>query len=185
MYHWDELAAVAATDESVVTIEDRLLTIDAGGATLEDSSGRPVRVATAANRGTFERHFYQAIFGTADPGIPAWEPDAVLTWDGTTCSYAGPDPLPDDFFVRVDNTSDGFVAFVTGIYDAGTTVADFDAAIAAGDPGTPDWWKERAVIGAPAGARDVWPAKGGQTITGLCYIDPTQVWEVAGPRLPD
>jgi len=185
MYHWDELAAVAASDESVVTIEDRLLAIDGEGTTLDDLAGRPVRVATAANRGIFERHFYEAIFGAADPGIPVWEPDAVLTWDGTTCTYEGPDPLPDDFFIRIDNASDGLAAFLTGIYDAGATIADFNAAVAAGEPGTPSWWKERAVIVAPAGARDVWPARGGPEITALCYIDPTQVWEIAGPRLPE
>lgn len=185
IYHWDELAAVATIDESVVTIEDRLLTIDVEGATIEDAAGRPVRVATAADRRTFESHFYGTIFGTADPDVPNWEPDVVMAWDGTACSYTGPDLLPDEFFIRIDNTSDEFAAFVTGIYDAGTTAADFEAAVTAGEPGTPSWWKERAVIGAPAGAREVWPARGGDTITALCYIDPSNVWEVAGPRLQE
>jgi inosine-uridine nucleoside N-ribohydrolase len=185
LYHWDELAAVAATDESVVTIEELPLVIDAEGATINDAAGRRVRVATAADSAKFESHFYRAILGTNDPGIPAWEPDAVLAWDGTTCTYEGPDPLPDDFFIRLDNTSAGFMAFVTGIYDAGTTVADFNDATEAGESGTPEWWKERAAVGAPAGAHDVWPARGGESITALCYVDPTQVWEVAGPRLSE
>ncbi len=77
------------------------------------------------------------------------------------------------------------MAFVTGIYDAGTTLADFNAAIAAAEPGTPDWWLERGVVVAPAGAQDVWPARGGASITGLCYIDTTRVWEVSGPKLPE
>jgi pyrimidine-specific ribonucleoside hydrolase len=185
LYHWDELAAVAATDESVVSIEERLLTIDGDGVTKDDDAGRPVRVAVAANRAIFEDHFYRVILGTSNPDVPAWEPDAVLAWDGTTCTYDGPDPLPDDFFLRLDNTSDELVAFVTGIYDAGTTVFDFNAALEAGEPGTPSWWKERAAIGAPAGAHDVWPARGGQSITALCFVDPTRVWEIAGPRLPE
>lgn len=185
LYHWDELAAVAATDESVVSIEQRLLTIDGDGVTRDEDTGRPVRVAVDTNRAVFEDHFYRAILGTAEPDVPAWEPDAVLAWDGTTCTYEGPDPLPDDFFLRLDNTSDGIVAFATGVYDAGTTVADFNAALEAGEPGAPSWWKERAVIAAPAGAHDVWPARGGQSITALCYVDPTRVWEIAGPRLPE
>ena len=109
----------------------------------------------------------------------------MLAWDGTTCTYEGPDPLPDDFFIRLDNTSDGFMAFVTGIYDAGTTIADFNDATEAGESGTPDWWKERAAVGAPAGAHDVWRERGGESISALCYVDPTQVWEVAGPRLSE
>jgi hypothetical protein len=185
MYHWDELAAVVATDESVVTLEERQLEIDEDGATVGVPAGRTVRVAVAADVAAFENHFYAAIIGTSDPGVPAWQPDAIMTWDGTTCTYEGPDPLPDDFFIRLDNTSDGFMAFVSGIYDAGTTLADFEAAVEAGSPGTPDWWLERAVISAPSGAHEVWVTTGGPSITGLCYIDPTRVWEVAGPRLPE
>ncbi len=186
MYHWDELAAVVAIDESVATLEERSLVVDTAGATIEDPSGRVTRVAVAADPEAFEAHFYSAIIGTPNPGIAEWTPDAVLTWDGSSCSYEGPDPLPDDLWIRLDNNADeGFVAFVTGIYDAGTTVADFEASLAAGAPGAPDWWLERAVIAVPAGARDVWPTSGGPSITALCYADPTKVWEVAGPRLPN
>jgi pyrimidine-specific ribonucleoside hydrolase len=190
MYHWDELAAVAATDESVVTVEDRNLAVitspgDREGATVDDPAGRPVRVAVTADRAVFESLFYDAIIGTADPGVPAWEPDAVLSWDGTTCTYEGPDPLPDEFFVRLDNDGDGTLVFLTGAYDAGTTRADFEAALAAGEPGEPDWWLPGGQTFTPAGARDVWPMRGGEGLTALCYAGPTQVWEVAGPRLPD
>lgn len=186
MYHWDELAAVVATDESVATIHERQIVINSAGATIEDPSGRMTRVAVSADPAAFEDHFYSAIIGTADPGIAPWTPDAVLTWDGTICTYDGPDPLPDDFWIRLDNNAaDGFVAFVTGIYDAGTSVADFNAAIEAGAAGTPDFWLQRGVIGAPSGARDVWPARGGPDITGLCYASASQVWEVSGPRLPN
>ena len=183
MYHWDELAAVVATDESVVTIEERVITIDDGGATVEDTDGRLTRVATSADRTAFEEYFYSAILGTSEPAVSAWEPDTVLTWDGTTCTYAGPDPLPDRFFIRLDNEGDGLVAFLTGVYDAGTTVADFEAAIAAAEPGTPDWWLPGPQVFAPAGAHDVWPMRGNEAMTALCYAGPTEVWEVAGPRL--
>jgi pyrimidine-specific ribonucleoside hydrolase len=190
LYHWDELAAVVATDESVVTIEDRNLSVTTGpegqeGVTVADPGGRPVRVAVAADRAAFEAHFYKAILGTSDPGIPAWEPDAVLTWDGTTCSYEGPDPLPADFFVRIDNNGDDIVALVTGAYDADTTRADFDAALAAAEPGTPDWWLPSTEMVVPVGARDVWSVRGGDGLTALCYVSPSQVWEMAGPRLTE
>lgn len=185
MYHWDELAAVVATDEAVVAIEDRMILIGDGGATLDDPAGRPTRVATSADRTAFEDHFYSAIVGTSQPDVPAWEPDAVLTWDGTTCTYEGPDPLPDNFFIRLDNGGDDFIAFLTGVYNAGTTLAEFEAAIAAAEPGTPDWWLPGPQVFAPTGAKDVWPMRGDEAMTALCYAGPGQVWEVAGPRLTE
>ncbi|MDJ0952626.1 MAG: nucleoside hydrolase [Acidimicrobiia bacterium] len=190
MYHWDELAAVVATDESVATIEERNLAITleppgAEGTTIEDPAGRPVRVASEASRADFDALFYEALLGTSDPGIPTWNPDAVVTWDGTDCVYEGPDPLPANLYVRLDNESDGFLGLVTGAYNAGTTRADFEAALAAAEPGEPDWWLSSTQIVVPAGARDVWPLRGGEGLTALCYIDPSRVWEIAGPRLPE
>lgn len=188
-YHWDELAAVAATDESVVTIEDRQLAVVTSvgseeGATVDDPNGRPVRVAVAADRAAFEKHFYEAMIGTADPGIPDWEPDAVLAWDGTTCTYQGPDPLPDEFFIRFDNSGDALIALLTGVYQAGATQADFEAWLAAAET-EPGWWIPSGQIVAPVGAHDVWQLEGGPDMTALCFVDSTRIWEVAGPRLPD
>jgi inosine-uridine nucleoside N-ribohydrolase len=190
LYHWDELAAVVATDESVVTLEDRKLSIVTGpegeeGVTLEEPGGRPVRVAVAADAASFEAHFYQAILGVADPGVPPWEADAVLSWDGTSCAYEGPDPLPDDLYLRLDNNSTDFLVFITGSYDSGTTAADFDAFVEAGGSGQPDWWQPNSQIVVPAGAHDVWPVRGSSDLTGLCYIDQARVWEMVGPRLPE
>lgn len=188
IYHWDELAAVAATDESVVTIEDRLISITTGpegeeGVTQVDPGGRPVRVAVAADRGRFEAHFYKAIVDAADPGVPAWAPDAVVSWDGADCSYTGPDPLPDEFYLQIDNESDRFVAFLTGAYDAGTTAADFFAALEDPSGAVPDWWLSGTEIFSPAGAHDVYPVRGGEGLTALCWAGPAEIWELAGVRL--
>lgn len=189
LYHWDELAAVASVDESVVTIEERLLAVvtegSRQGATVESPDGRPVRVAVDADRSQFESHFYAAMIGTADPGIPPWEPDAVISWDGSACTYEGPDPLPGNLFLRIDNAGESPIAFVTGVYAAGTTTADFEAALEAAEEGVPDWWLPSTQIIAPKGAHDVWPVRGGEGMTGLCYLDPGNVWEMVGPRLPE
>ena len=117
MYHWDELAAVVATDESVATIEEELLVVNpsggsASGATLVSDQGRKVRVATGADPDKFEAAFYRAIIGTAEPDVPPWSPDATMTWDGDSCTYDGPDPLPDSLWVRIDNESDELVAMM-------------------------------------------------------------------------
>ena len=62
---------------------------------------------------------------------------------------------------------------------------DFEAALASGEPGEPDWWMAGGQVVAAAGAHEVWPMRGGEGLTALCYVDPTRIWEVAGPRLPE
>lgn len=190
LYHWDELAAVIATDESVATIQDRkLAVVEEGGADagaiIEAADGRGVRVAVDADRQAFEDRFYEAIIGTSDTGLPAWEPDASLTWDGSTCTYQGPDSFPDRLIVQINNLGADPIAMITGTYAPGTTTADLEALRTTSNPGTPDWWTQRALFGVPTGAHDVWVVEGGPDITALCFLDNTRVWEIAGPRLPD
>jgi hypothetical protein len=188
MYHWDELAAVAATDESVVTIEERLLEVvetggPAAGATIVSDGGRPVRVAVDANRDTFEEGFYRAILGTNETGIAPWEPDATLSWDGSTCMYDGPDPLPESLWIRIDNNSGDTIGLLLGSYAPGTTSNDWNAYVASGETDPPDWWNDLGQIVVPAGAHDVWSVTAGSEVTALCYVDETRFWETAGPRL--
>jgi inosine-uridine nucleoside N-ribohydrolase len=189
LYQWDELAAVVATDESVATVEDRSLAVveeggSAAGATIESADGRPVRVAVDADRDGFEDRFYAAVLGTAEVGVPAWEADATLTWDGTACSYDGPDPLPERLVVQIDNRGDEVLALVTGRLGPDATQEDLEAYRASGGTTLPDWWTEEAVVGVPRGAHDVWAVEGGADLTALCYVGPTRFWAIAGPQLP-
>jgi inosine-uridine nucleoside N-ribohydrolase len=189
-YHWDEFAAVVTVDESVTKFEDRtLVVVEEGGpeagATVDSADGRPVRVARGADRGAFESRFYEAIIGKTDPGVPPWEPDATLTWDGDTCSYTGPDQLPDRVVVQIDNAGPAPMALITGNYSPDATTTDLDAYRASGGTESIDWWGQQALIGVPTGAHDVWVIDGGPDITAVCYVDASQLWEVAGPRLPD
>lgn len=67
-FFWDELAAAVLVDESLVTFETRNLVVDVdpderAGGTREDPEGVPVRVATAADRGAFERLFLETLVG--------------------------------------------------------------------------------------------------------------------------
>lgn len=190
VYHWDELTAVIATDESVATIEEQLLVVVAAGgpssgATVPSDSGRTVRVAVDADRGEFEAAFYSALLGTDDIGVPAWEPDAILSWDGSNCSYEGPDPLPSSMWLRIDNESTDLVAWLVGTYDPGTTAAESEAYRASGSTDPPAWWTYQGQITVPAGAHDVWPVEAGADATALCYADPNNFWEVAGRRLSE
>ena len=190
MYHWDELAAVAAIDESVVATEERLLeVVEAGGAsagaTVVSDGGRPVRVAVDADRQRFEDSFYAAILGTSDTGIGAWEPDATLSWDGSICVYQGPDPLPESMWIRIDNDSQDMIVWLLGSYAPGTTSDDWEAYLASGETNPPDWWRELGQTPVPAGAHDVWKVTAGPETTALCYVDETRFWEAAGPRISE
>jgi pyrimidine-specific ribonucleoside hydrolase len=190
LYHWDELTAVVTTDESVATIEDQQLVVVASGrersgATIPSDHGRKVRVAVDADRAEFEAAFYGTLFGTDEVGIPAWQPDATLSWDGTNCVYDGPDPLPASMWIRIDNVSTDLVALLLGAYDPGTTGEDWGAYVASGSTDSPTWWTDLGQIAVPAGAHDVWPVAARSDATALCYADPTNFWEVAGPRLSE
>jgi pyrimidine-specific ribonucleoside hydrolase len=188
MYHWDELAAVAVTDESVVTIEERrVAVIDEGGAaagaTVEADDGRSIRMATDADRELFEELFYRAVLRTGDTGVVAWAADATLSWDGVTCEYQGPDPLLDAMWIRIDNTSSAMIAWIVGSYAPGTTTDDWDDYVAGGADAPPAWWRQQSQIIVPAGAHDVWQVSAGADATALCVADTSRIWEVAGPRL--
>lgn len=67
-YFWDPMAAVTASDESVVTIKDRTVRIvtDEGrefGRIAPDAKGKPVRVAMDANVNRFEQLFLNVLNG--------------------------------------------------------------------------------------------------------------------------
>ncbi len=62
-FFWDELAAVAAIDESVVTIEEMTISVDDAGATLADPDGAPIRVAVAADPAAFAQSFVDVLSG--------------------------------------------------------------------------------------------------------------------------
>jgi pyrimidine-specific ribonucleoside hydrolase len=67
-FFWDPLAAVAATDERVVTIEDRTLSVitadgDELGRTLSDENGYPVRVAVDADVSLLEQLLLDVLNG--------------------------------------------------------------------------------------------------------------------------
>jgi pyrimidine-specific ribonucleoside hydrolase len=188
LYQWDELAAVIATDDQVATFEDRRLAVEeeggsAAGAIIDAPSGRLARVAVDADRDAFEDRFYEAIIGTADTGVPAWESDATLAWDGATCDYEGPDPLPDRLVVQIDNTGAELVALVTGTVEPGTTTADLEAYEASNSTALPEWWTPRVVLPASTGAHEVWTMDGGAGLTALCFVDPARYWQIAGPPI--
>ena len=93
-YFWDPLAATAITQPAALTFARRRLSVVTTGANagrvIEDPRGAPVRLATGADRGAFERQFLAALLGATRFAIPAPERRVFLRCTDAACSYHGP-----------------------------------------------------------------------------------------------
>lgn len=85
-YFWDELAAVAVTDESVVTLEEIALVIDDAGATRPDPSGATVNVATSADAVAFATDFVDVLSGGRAEAPEPFTADELAYLDAATRS---------------------------------------------------------------------------------------------------
>jgi pyrimidine-specific ribonucleoside hydrolase len=98
-YFWDPLAAAAVIDPSLLTTERAdIAVVTADGPdiarTIRSADGHPIDVATSADAATFE----DLLLRTLDDVRPdealvepsAADADAVVTYDGTDCTYDGP-----------------------------------------------------------------------------------------------
>lgn len=188
LYHWDELAAVIATDETVAQFAERRIRVEEegdldAGQTLEDPTGSPMRVAVAADRDLFEDRFYSALTGESEIDVPVWSPDVVVEFDGEGCTYHGPDLLPESFSVQLDNTAPTTYALVVGRFAAGTTAADLEAYRQSGSSQPPDFWSPVGSYFGTPDAHDVWLVDGaGPDATALCFVDYETFWHVVGPE---
>ena len=84
---WDELAALAVSDQSLVTWEEASVRVTEAGRIDGDPAGRPIRFATAADRGAVEA----ALLAGLRRGGPRLDPfsirgEVTFRWDGTTCA---------------------------------------------------------------------------------------------------
>jgi pyrimidine-specific ribonucleoside hydrolase len=99
VYFWDQLNAAVMLDGSLVTLEDRLVSVTTEGgptdvgAMVDDPDGDPVRVAVAADREAFEASFFTTLMG--EPFTPVdLTPDVIVTFDGDVWSHDFPLELP-------------------------------------------------------------------------------------------
>ena len=188
VYHWDDLAAAVLTNPELVVTEERRIAVltDSGpdlGRTVVDPDGTTATVAISADRVEFERHFAEA-FGLAELNTSEYEPDATVTFDGTTCRYDGPDPLPSELTIRVTNASDEAALGVSaGVYDPEATSDDLTAYWAS-QPTTPPWFLTISMI-APLSAdtTSYWRFRNPPDTTLSCVYDLSSGTELAGPRL--
>jgi len=103
---WDELAALAVSQPGLVTWQDATLTIAADGRMERSPRGRPVRVATAADRTATDA----ALLAALRRGAPRTDPFRIagtlaVAWDGTTCSMTPSSTSPGVHLMSLANTS--------------------------------------------------------------------------------
>jgi inosine-uridine nucleoside N-ribohydrolase len=98
-YFWDPLAAAAVIDRDLLTTEpaDIAVVTEDGpdiGRTIRSTDGHPIDVATSADAGRFEDLLLRTLddVGTDEALVEPPPPvaDAVVTYDGTDCTYDGP-----------------------------------------------------------------------------------------------
>jgi len=143
---WDQTAAVALLDPTVVTWQEETVGVTAArpdaGRIARDPAGRPIRFATAADPAKVEA----ALLAALRRGGPRAHPFTLVgqlsvTWDGTVCSTSAAPIGPGLHAVRLVNGTAGPVALLVGGPRPPKTWDDLLAYVADLDPTqpTPDW----------------------------------------------
>jgi inosine-uridine nucleoside N-ribohydrolase len=141
---WDPLAAIAATDPSLVPTSSRALDVvvdgDDAGRTVEASSGTPVDVALAPSAEAVVDHFLRTLAGVPEdealttPTTLPLTGRATVRFDGERCTYDGPSMLaPGALEVTLDEGEVPFAVIVAHLV-AGATI-DEALAFAVEHPG--------------------------------------------------
>ena len=153
---WDELAALAFSDPSLVTWEEMSLSASPEGRLDRTDGGRAVRVAMGADAGPTEDALVASLNRGPDRGAPfTLTGELGATWDGTTCSASPAEPItPGVTSVTFQNLS-GAPAGVTIVGLAAPHTWDELAALLA-EPGVteeepPDWVIEAVSLFDEAG----------------------------------
>jgi inosine-uridine nucleoside N-ribohydrolase len=87
---WDELAALALTNDDLLDWTDATVTVDPHGRLVEDDAGQAIRYATSANAAAVEAALLQAL-GRGAPRAKPFQLAGLLavTFDGQRCTITG------------------------------------------------------------------------------------------------
>lgn len=117
-YLWDQLAAVALLDPSVIELEEARVAVETQGPsmgrTVRGAAGTPVTVATGADRAAFEAHLIDGLHAGGSRKTP-FELAGVLRglFDGKTCAVdALADPHAGLYSVTFGNRSTVDTGFI-------------------------------------------------------------------------
>jgi pyrimidine-specific ribonucleoside hydrolase len=98
-YFWDPLAAAAVVEPGLVTIERAAIAVVTedgpdSGRTIRSEAGFPIDVATDADAAALEELLLRTLGGLLPEEVLTEPPppvaEAVVTFDGTDCTYTGP-----------------------------------------------------------------------------------------------
>jgi len=131
-YFWDPATAAILVDESLASFATRRLSVveegrEEQGHVIEGEGGAEVKVATSIDARRFMQDFLSTLNGGGEVIIAEPTPDAVVTSDGTSCIYEGPEVVPiGELTLMIENESDGAVVLAVVTLDEGKTFEDID-----------------------------------------------------------
>jgi inosine-uridine nucleoside N-ribohydrolase len=158
---WDELAALALVEDSLVTWEEMSLSVTPTGRLDRSEAGRPVRVATAADAAATESALLEALERGPDRERRfAVSGEVTIAWDGSSCEASSPDDLlAGPLALTLRNESDAPVAAAVLQVDAPHEWSEVeellaeDVAIDGLEP--PPWLHDRGFVVDEAGGGEV------------------------------
>jgi pyrimidine-specific ribonucleoside hydrolase len=154
---WDELAALTVSAPDLVTWEDATLLASPAGRVTRDDAGRPVRIATAADREAVESALLDALRqGPARVTPFELAGEIKVHWDGATCEFEMTGGLtPGVAAVTFENaTGDPAGVQIVGVKEPHTW-QELEEVMPTLDPGTgvlPDWFIDAGGASDESGA---------------------------------
>ena len=153
---WDELAALTLSAPDLVTWEDANLLGDNAGRLTRHEAGRPVRIATAADRDAVEAALLDALrVGPARATPFDLAGEITVRWDGSTCAFETNDLGPGVAALTFDNgTGDPAGVQIAGVREPHSW-EELVALLPTLDPETdqiPDWVIEAGTANDETGA---------------------------------
>ena len=179
-YLWDPLATVLALRPELGTTERRTIDVvtdgPESGRTTDAATGAAAEIFASADGRAAEAALLEGLAGADVPAI-AENPDVVIdpvacTTDGTI-ARSGPNVL------HLDAPDDTVVAI--GTLEAGKTVADIEAYLAAPTEDEPAWFAPVTMLGGADGmpATDLAVLEPG-TYTAVCLEGTWDAWQLRG-----
>ena len=154
---WDELAALTLTNPDLVTWDEASLLADNAGRITRHEAGRPVRIATSADRTAVESALFDALRIGPARATPFTLAGAItVRWDGSTCALEITDGLaPGVAALTFENgTGDPAGVQIAGVKEPHTwaELVDLLPTLDVAEPKLPDWIIESGGAFDEAGA---------------------------------
>lgn len=185
-YHWDPLAAMAATRPRVVRTASRRVEVTADGRTPAAAGGAAVEIVTSVDRAAFERELLGTLLAGAPFAIPPHRVEGTLTLDDRGCTYRGATRLTagEVLIDTVNRTSSPF-EFIAGRLDPAHTTRDLRrfAETVTENTQAPSWFTPDEAVWTPPHSDMTWRVElpagtTGETVLACVTAAPPRAWVV-------